>query len=79
MKPLFRALYAAWMGFAHVLGQVQTFLLLSIIYFFVIGLLAPMFRLLSGDPLDRRLRDRDSVWVPKDRTNPSLEEARRLF
>lgn len=79
MRPLFRALYAAWMAFAHALGRVQTFLILSIIYFLVMGLMAPLFRLLSGDPLDRRLHDRDSVWVPKGRTHLSLEEARHLF
>jgi len=79
MRDLLRALYRGWMRFAHVLGRIQTFLILAIIYFVVMGVVAPLVRLFSGDPLDRRLRDRASVWSPKTGTNLRLEEARHLF
>jgi hypothetical protein len=67
------------MKFAHGLGVIQTFLILAIIYFIVIGVVAPLVRLFAGDPLDRRLRDRASVWSAKPGTNLRLDEARRLF
>jgi hypothetical protein len=79
MRRVLGAIYRGWMAFAHVLGTVQTFVLLALIYFVVLGIIAPLFRLFSGDPLDRRLHDRRSVWAPKGRTNVSLEEARHLF
>lgn len=79
MGRVLGALYRGWMTFARLLGTAQTLLLLALIYFVVLGIMAPLFRLFSGDPLDRRLHDRRSVWAPKDRTNVSLEEARHLF
>lgn len=79
MKRLLSRLYKGWMAFAHALGRVQTYLILSVIYFLAVGIIGFLMRLFSGDPLDRRLRDRASVWVPKERTNLNLEEARRPF
>lgn len=79
MRNLGRALYRGWMRFAHVLGVIQTFLILAIIYFVVMGVMAPLVRLFAGDLLDRRLRDRTTVWSPKAGTNLRLEEAKHLF
>ena len=79
MMRFLRALYRGWMAFAHVLGRIQTFILLTLVYFLAIGLTGPLLRLFSGDPLDRKLRDRASIWSPKAKTNLSLAEARRLF
>jgi len=79
MMRALRALYRGWMAFAHALGTVQTFLLLSVVYFVAIGITAPLMRLFSGDPLDRKMHDRDSIWIAKPKTNVSMDEARRLF
>jgi hypothetical protein len=79
MKRFLAALYRGWMAFAHFLGRVQTYLLLSIIYFVAVGLTAPFIRIFMRDPLDRRMGDRDSVWTPKEHSNLKLDEAQRLF
>ena len=52
---------------------------LSAVYFGVVGIVSPLVRLFSGDPLNPRMTRADSAWTPKDRTNRTLEEARRLF
>ena len=79
MKRLAKTLYRRWMRLAHTLGRVQTYLLLTLIYFVGMALVATFVRLLTRDPLDRRLGDRASVWVPKPKTNLDLEQARHLF
>lgn len=79
MRRALTFLYAAWMGFAHILGRIQTAIILGLIYFVVMGVIAPLSRLFTGDPLDRRLGDRSSVWTAKERTNQTLEEGRHLF
>ena len=79
MKRFLNTLYRGWMAFAHGLGRVQTYLILSIIYLFAVGLTMPFVRIFMRDPLDRRMRDRDSVWTPKEHTNLQLDEARRTF
>lgn len=79
MKRLVNRLYKGWMVFAHALGRVQTYLILSVIYFLAVGMTSFLMRLFTGDPLDRRLHDRASFWTPKEPTNSRLEEARRPF
>ena len=79
MKRVLSAFYHGWMAFAHALGRVQTFLLLTVVYFVAIGMLAPLVRLFSGDPLEPAPAVGKSVWVPKGKTNRTLEDARRLF
>jgi hypothetical protein len=67
------------MAFAHALGRVQTFLILSIIYIIGIGIIGPLYRLFAGDPLDRSFRRPGSVWAAKSQSNATLEDARHLF
>ena len=79
MRRALRRLYRGWMAFAHLLGRIQTFLILALIYVLGIGLVGPLYRLFAGDPLDRSFRRAGSAWVPKERSNTTLEEARHLF
>ncbi|MGH9797260.1 MAG: SxtJ family membrane protein [Candidatus Polarisedimenticolia bacterium] len=79
MKRALRHLYRGWMAFAHGLGVVQTFLILSIIYVVGIGIVGPLYRLFAGDPLDRSFRRPGSAWAPKPPANATLEDARRMF
>lgn len=79
MKSILGALYRGWMRLAQALGRIQTFLVLSIIYVAGVGLMAPLLRLFSGDPLDRRLRPGGSAWIPRRCPGEGLEQARRMF
>ena len=79
MRSFLRRLYKGWMVFAHALGRVQTYLILSLIYFLALGLIAPFVRLFMRDPLSRSMLWNGSAWSPKPPTNLSIDEARRLF
>lgn len=59
-----RLVYRPWMRFAHVLGLVNTRLILGLIFFVVFTPLALLFRLSGRDPLDRRIHARTagSLW-----------------
>ena len=79
MISFLRWLYKGWMSFAHLLGTVQTYIILSLIYFVALGLIAPFVRLFMSDPLSRLMSEKGSAWSPKSPTNLSIGEARRLF
>ena len=79
MRSYLRRLHKGWMAFAHALGRVQTYLILTLIYFLAVGLMAPFVRLFMKDPLSRRMSGDGSAWTAKAGTNLNIEEARRLF
>ena len=62
MRRVLKALWAGWKGFAHVLGVVNRFLLLSIFYFVFVNLVHLGLLLFRVDLLDRRMRPAPSYW-----------------
>jgi hypothetical protein len=74
-----RKLKALWMAFSHVLGQVQTTLLLSIIYHVAIGPLGLMARIVGRDLLGLRRLGGDSYAAPLPPISATLERAQRQF
>lgn len=69
----------AWMGFATVLGHVNTRVILTVVFYVVItpvGLLLRLFR----DPLDRSLHDgRGSNWTKREPTPLDPNRYERQF
>ena len=69
---LLRPIYKGWMAVGHVLGWVNTRLLLGILYY---GLIVPMgmvMRMIGRDPMRRQyVRDTDSYRVLRQRRDPS--------
>jgi len=69
----------AWMGFASILGWVNTRIILGLLFYLVltpISILARFFR----DPLDRKLHDgRDSYWIRKTKQTLDSKEYERQF
>jgi hypothetical protein len=60
--------YKAWMGVAHVLGKINTTIILSVLFFLIITPLGLVFRLLGRDPLALKLdRAAATYWTPKAR------------
>jgi hypothetical protein len=62
-----RLAYRLWMRAGHLLGWFNTRLLLGVVYFLVMTPMGMVMRLVGRDPLDRRLRDRPSYWVERQR------------
>ena len=78
MKIL-KVLYKYWMRFAHVLGRIQTAIMLFFIYFVGVGTIALISFVFRKDFLDKRLADRESFWGDRIDSSPSLKNCRRQF
>jgi len=68
-------LYKPWMGFAHYMGMVMTFVLMTLFFF---TLLLPFTLIRLKDPLRLRL-GRESYWEPHRNPEPTIERFRRGF
>ena len=68
-----------WMRLAHVLGYVNSRILLSAIYFLVMTPYGLVLRVLGRDTMNRREASRKSYWIPKSKTRQSREQFERLF
>jgi len=69
--------WARWKTVAHVIGNFQARVLLSVFYFVVV----PPFALIvkAKDPLGLRPKDRASNWAERPPADMSSEAARRQF
>lgn len=72
-------IYGYWMKFAHVLGWVNTRIILSIVYFFIFTPLALIFRLMGKDPLGRHFEAVDSYWAKREAKTFKPDDYRRQF
>jgi hypothetical protein len=78
--PPWRRLLQGWLGVASRFGEVQTLVLLGLVYLAVIGPVALGARVAGRDFLDkRRLREAGSAWRDADTTPGDLERARHPF
>jgi hypothetical protein len=69
----------AWMAFAALLGAVNTRILLTLVYVFVVTPIG-FLRRWSDDPLNRGLgTDATSHWVPRERQPVDPESYRKQF
>ena len=76
MKAFFRPLYDAWMRFAHVLGWINSRIILTVLYFTIIGLYA-IVRKIFG--LFKSHKPVDSYWIEKEQVSLTLEDLRQIF
>jgi len=69
-----------WMAVAHVLGYVNTRILLGVVFYVVVTPIGWLRRLVGGDPLQRRLdRDADTYWHDRPADSPDPKRWRRQF
>ena len=80
-KPLWRRLYEGWMEVAFRFGEVQTTLIVTLVYTFVMGPMATGAAIARRDLLDKRSpREPGSAWRDADSVKaPDLDRAKRLF
>ena len=73
---ILRVLYRYWMKFAHVLGWVNGRILLTLLYFLVVGPYA-IVRMIGR--IFRSRKSPESYWIKKEPVDASLESLRRIF
>lgn len=72
-----RPVYSFWMKFASILGWVNTRILLSLFFYFVLTPVGLIMKLFGKNPLDRCLqKERASYWFKRESTdfNPASYE-----
>jgi hypothetical protein len=79
VPPAARAFHKAWMGFAAVLGYVNSRILLFVLFYFVLTPYGWISKLFGRDPLSRRGAQRDSYWIPRENSRQSKEQFERSF
>lgn len=79
IPPAAAAFHKGWMGVAHVLGYVNTRILLSLMYFGVMTPIGWFARLAGRDPLQRRGKGGDTYWVQRQQTRQEVSGFERGF
>ncbi len=75
-----RRFYEGWLEIAARFGEVQTLLMLAIVYTLVLGPVALVLSALRRDLLHKRgLHVPGSAWSEADSSGADLERAKRLF
>ena len=80
-RSLWRRLYEGWLLIAAQFGEVQTLIVVALVYGLVVGPVALVMKVGRGDPLHKRgLRAAGSAWLDADSVaSPDVERAKRLF
>jgi uncharacterized membrane protein HdeD (DUF308 family) len=79
VPPAARAFHKAWMRLAVMLGNVNSRVLLTLMYYLVFTPYGLVSRLVGRDPLRRRGGAEESYWVERKRTRQAPEQFERLF
>lgn len=79
IRNAWRTLFRGWMRFAHVLGIVNTTLLLTILFVLVVIPTRFLWWLVRKDPLVLRRSPFVSGWVEREQDVASLDERRHPF
>jgi hypothetical protein len=79
IKQFFSLLWRGWMKFAHILGVINTKILLTITYFVVLAVAAIIRMLVRADLLDRKMEKKPTYYHNREPFKDTLETVRRTF
>lgn len=82
MKPIlqfFSLLWRGWKKFAHVLGVVNTRILLTVTYFVIFAVVAVGVLISRADLLDRKMEKKPSYYCSREPFKDTLQTVRRQF
>ena len=79
MDKIGKTLYRWWMKFAHLLGIVNTTVLLTIVYVLLIGPMSLAIWLFRKDLLRHRIKAKSSFWITKETASNTIEQSRHQF
>jgi hypothetical protein len=73
------AFHRVWMKFAHVLGWVNTRILLGLMFYGAIAPYGLLMRLFGRDVLRRRGRSQETYWIARPKLRQEAAQFERLF
>lgn len=76
MNSVISRVWEGWKRVAYRVGEKQVVLIYTILYFGLVGPIALLRRPFS-DPFQYRKRRSQTFWVPRPRTQATLDQARR--
>jgi cytochrome b len=80
LKNVWRSVARGWMAFAHVLGRVNSAILLTVVYVLMILPMRLLWGIFHKDPLRLRARTKqDGGWLGRDREPATSDERRHPF
>ncbi len=79
IRRLAKLIYKYWMKIAHFIGEVNTKIILTLLYFVVFGLFSIVARLMGRDLLDKRLDAKPSYWSNKEKLQQDLARCAHQF
>jgi uncharacterized membrane protein HdeD (DUF308 family) len=74
-----RGFHRFWMGFAGILGYINSRILLTVLYYLVMTPYGFISRLVGRDPLMRRGAAQETYWIKRENTRQTREQFERLF
>lgn len=77
MKKLMKKLYSFWIIFGNALGTMNAYLIMTLVYFIIIGPIGLALRLFRVDVLHRR-KPKNSNWMPVEKMGDDLNAYQRL-
>ena len=79
IKKFFSLIWRGWKKFAHVLGIINTRILLTISYFVIFAFASLITAFARKDLLDRRMTRASTYYHDHETIHATLETARRQF
>ncbi len=79
IKAFFSLLWRGWKKFAHILGIINTRILLTISYFVILAIASAITKITGKDLLDRKMIAEPTYYATHDPVVASVETARRQF
>jgi len=79
MKRFFSLLWRGWKKFAHVLGIINTRILLTVSYFVILAVASIITKIGRKDLLERRMTRVQSYYPDHEPVQATLESVRRQF
>ncbi len=80
MREIFALLKRLWLSFAHLLGRVNTIILLTIVYVIAVGLMSIIIKILRKDLLLKKINPAlNSYWLMRSSGEQTLERHKFQF
>ncbi len=76
---MLRKLWTGWKTFAHILGKIQTAIVLTLVYYVAIGPISLIGRIAGRDLLALRRSGAPSYWVQLPQITSNTDRARKQF
>jgi hypothetical protein len=75
----FRLIWRGWMKFAHILGYINTRILLTVTYFVIFAIAGIIRFFVRADLLDRKMDKKESYYHKREPFKDTIQSVRRTF